>query len=126
MTPLDTATQPGSSAPENTPPEKGLPYKWVALSNTTIATFMATVNGSIILISLPAIFNGININPLTSFQYLLWMLMGYGVVTATLLLSFGRLSDMYGRVRLYNIGFAIFTAGSLLLFLIPGMPAQSR
>ncbi len=80
---------------------------------------MATVNGSIILISLPAIFNGISINPLTSFQYLLWMLMGYGVVTATLLLSFGRLSDMYGRVRLYNIGFAIFTLGSILLFLTP-------
>jgi EmrB/QacA subfamily drug resistance transporter len=98
----------------------GIHYKWVALSNTTIATFMATVNGSIILISLPAIFNGISIDPLTSFQYLLWMLMGYGVVTATLLLSFGRLSDMYGRVRLYNIGFAIFTAGSVLLFLTPG------
>jgi len=94
-------------------------YKWVALSNTTIATFMATVNGSIILISLPAIFNGINIDPLTSFQYLLWILMGYGIVTATLLLSFGRLSDIYGRVRLYNIGFAIFTAGSILLFLTP-------
>ena len=101
-------------------PGSGIHYKWVALSNTTIATFMATVNGSIILISLPAIFNGISINPLTSFQYLLWMLMGYGVVTATLLLSFGRLSDMYGRVRLYNIGFAIFTAGSILLFLTPG------
>jgi EmrB/QacA subfamily drug resistance transporter len=91
----------------------------VALSNTTIATFMATVNGSIILISLPAIFNGINIDPLTSFQYLLWILMGYGIVTATLLLSFGRLSDIYGRVRLYNVGFAIFTAGSILLFLTP-------
>ncbi|MFY9750197.1 MAG: MFS transporter [Methanoregula sp.] len=95
-------------------------YKWIALSNTTIAMFMAAVNGSIILISLPAIFNGININPLTSFQYLLWILMGYGIVTATLLLSFGRLSDIYGRVRLYNIGFAIFTAGSILLFLTPG------
>jgi EmrB/QacA subfamily drug resistance transporter len=106
------------SPPAGTGP--GIHYKWVALSNTTIATFMATVNGSIILISLPAIFNGISIDPLTSFQYLLWMLMGYGVVTATLLLSFGRLSDMYGRVRLYNIGFAIFTAGSLLLFLTPG------
>jgi len=115
---VDTTQAPGSTVPE-THQEHGLPYKWVALSNTTIATFMATVNGSIILISLPAIFNGISINPLTSFQYLLWMLMGYGVVTATLLLSFGRLSDMYGRVRLYNIGFAIFTAGSLLLFLTP-------
>ena len=106
---------------ETTPPlsHPGLPYKWVALSNTTIATFMASMNGSIILISLPAIFNGISINPLTSFQYLLWMLMGYGVVTATLLLSFGRLSDMYGRVRLYNIGFLIFTLGSILLFLTP-------
>jgi len=101
------------------PAVKRIQYKWIALSNTTIATFMATVNGSIILISLPAIFNGISIDPLTSFQYLLWMLMGYGVVTATLLLSFGRLSDMYGRVRLYNLGFAIFTAGSLLLFLTP-------
>ena len=98
---------------------KGTSYKWVALSNTTIAMFMAAVNGSIILISLPAIFNGIHINPLTSFQDLLWILMGYGIVTATLLLSFGRLSDMYGRVRLYNIGFAIFTLGSLLLFLTP-------
>ncbi|WP_421909118.1 MFS transporter [Methanolacinia petrolearia] len=98
---------------------RGIQYKWVALSNTTIAMFMAAVNGSILLISLPAIFNGININPLTSFQYLLWILMGYGVVTATLLLSFGRLSDMYGRVRLYNIGFAIFTAGSILLFFTP-------
>lgn len=84
-----------------------------------MAMFMAAVNGSILLISLPAIFNGININPLGSFQYLLWILMGYGVVTATLLLSFGRLSDMYGRVRLYNIGFAVFTIGSILLFLTP-------
>jgi MFS family permease len=78
------------------------------------------VNGSIILISLPAIFNGINIDPFTSFQYLLWVLMGYSLATATLLLSFGRLSDMYGRVRLYNIGFAIFTLGSILLYLTPG------
>lgn len=98
---------------------RGIQYKWIALSNTTMAMFMAAVNGSILLISLPAIFNGININPLGSFQYLLWILMGYGVVTATLLLSFGRLSDMYGRVRLYNIGFAVFTIGSILLFLTP-------
>ncbi len=110
--------------PQNNAPDPEVPahdphYKWVALSNTTIAMFMAAVNGSILLISLPAIFNGIHINPLTSFQYLLWILMGYGIVTATLLLSFGRLSDMYGRVRLYNIGFAIFTIGSILLFLTP-------
>ncbi len=120
---LDTTAQPEpvSLTPAGVPaaPVRDPGYKWVALSNTTIAMFMAAVNGSIILISLPAIFNGINIDPLTSFQYLLWILMGYGIVTATLLLSFGRLSDMYGRVRLYNIGFAIFTAGSLLLFLTP-------
>ena len=121
---LDTPAQPVpvSPAPAGEPaaaPAHDPGYKWVALSNTTIATFMATVNGSIILISLPAIFNGINIDPLSSFQYLLWILMGYGIVTATLLLSFGRLSDIYGRVRLYNIGFAIFTAGSILLFLTP-------
>jgi EmrB/QacA subfamily drug resistance transporter len=111
--------KPGDSTPG--PGEKGMDYKWVALSNTTIGTFMATVNGSIILISLPAIFNGIQIDPLTSFQYLLWILMGYGVVTATLLLSFGRLSDMYGRVKMFNLGFGIFTIGSVLLFLTPGM-----
>ncbi|PAV13203.1 MFS transporter [Methanosarcina spelaei] len=94
-------------------------YKWIVLSITTIEMFMVSVNGSIILISLPAIFDGININPLTSFQYLIWVLMGYNLVTATLLLSFGRLSDMYGRVRLYNVGFAIFTFGSILLYLTP-------
>jgi len=94
-------------------------YKWVALSNTTLGVLMASVNGSITLISLPAIFNGIQIDPLTSFQYLLWILFGYSVVTATLLVTFGRISDMYGRVRLYNLGFAIFSAGSILLFLTP-------
>lgn len=94
-------------------------YKWVALSNTTLGVLMASINGTITLISLPAIFNGIHIDPLTSFQYLLWVLFGYSVVTATLLVTFGRLSDMYGRVRLYNLGFAIFTAGSILLYLTP-------
>ncbi len=94
-------------------------YKWIAMSNTFIATLMGTINTFIILIALPAIFNGIHIDPLDSFQYLLWILMGYGLVTATLLLSFGRLSDMYGRVKLFRLGFLIFTIGSLLLYLTP-------
>jgi MFS family permease len=94
-------------------------YKWVALSNTTLGVLMASINGTITLISLPAIFRGINIDPLSSFQYLLWILFGYSVVTATLLVAFGRISDIFGRVRLYNLGFAIFTAGSILLYLTP-------
>ena len=94
-------------------------YKWVALSNTTLGTLMASIDGTIVLIALPAIFRGINLNPLTSFQYLLWILFGYMIVTATLLVSFGRLSDMFGRVRLYNMGFAIFAFGSILLFITP-------
>lgn len=97
-------------------------YKWVALSNTTIGVLMATVNGTITLISLPAIFRGINLDPFQagSFVYLLWILMGFNIVTATLLVTFGRLSDIFGRVRLFNLGFAIFTAGSILLFITPG------
>jgi MFS family permease len=94
-------------------------YKWTAMSNTFIATLMASINTYIILIALPAIFNGIHIDPLNSFQYLLWILMGYGLVTATLLLSFGRLSDMYGRVKMFRLGFLIFTIGSILLYLTP-------
>ena len=80
---------------------------------------MGMINMSIVLISLPAIFNGIHIDPLNSFQYLLWILMGYGLVTATLLLSFGRLSDMYGRVKMFRLGFLIFTLGSILLYFTP-------
>ena len=94
-------------------------YKWVALSNTTMGTLMASIDGTIVMISLPAIFRGISINPLTSFQYLLWILFGYSVVTSTLLVTFGRISDMVGRVRLFNLGFAIFTGGSLLCTIVP-------
>jgi MFS family permease len=94
-------------------------YKWVALSNTTIGTLMAAIDGTIVLISLPAIFRGISIDPLTSFEYLLWILFGYSLVTSTLLVSFGRISDMYGRVRMFNLGFAIFTVGSLLCAATP-------
>ena len=94
-------------------------YKWVALSNTTIGMLMASIDATIVLIALPAIFRGIDINPFTSFQYLLWLMFGYSIITATLLVTFGRLSDMFGRVRLYNLGFAIFTVGSILLSLTP-------
>jgi MFS family permease len=97
-------------------------YKWIVLSNTTLGIFMAMLDGSIVEISLPAIFHGIGVNPLASGEsdYLLWTLMGYLVVIATLLVAFGRISDMFGRVRLYNLGFAIFAVGSILLYLVHG------
>lgn len=100
----------------------GSHYKWIALTNTTLGVLMASIDSSIVLISLPAIFNGIHVNPLAPGEtdYFLWILLGYMVVTATLLVTFGRISDMFGRVRLYNIGFAIFTVGSILLWLTPG------
>ena len=94
-------------------------YKWVALSNTTIGMLMASIDATIVLIAMPAIFRGINIDPFSSFQYLLWLMFGYSIVTATLLVTFGRLSDIFGRVKLYNLGFLIFTIGSILLFLTP-------
>jgi EmrB/QacA subfamily drug resistance transporter len=94
-------------------------YKWVALSNTTLGTLMASIDSTIVLIALPSIFRGINIDPFTSFQYMLWVLFGYSIVTATLLVTFGRLSDMFGRVKLYNLGFLIFTVGSILLSITP-------
>ncbi|GAA2649074.1 MFS transporter [Paractinoplanes durhamensis] len=96
-------------------------YKWVALSNTTLGNLLATINSSIVLISLPAIFKGIHVNPLDAgnVSYLLWMLMGYMLVTAVLVVTLGRLGDMYGRVKIYNAGFAIFTITSIILSLDP-------
>jgi MFS family permease len=96
-------------------------YKWVALSNTTLGTLIATINSSIVLISLPAIFNGIQLNPLSpgNVSYLLWMLMGYMLATAVLVVTLGRLGDMFGRVRIYNAGFALFTVTSIALSLDP-------
>ena len=96
-------------------------YKWIALSNTTLGILMASLNSSIVLIALPTIFNGIHINPLTpgNTSFLLWILMGYMVITSTLLVTCGRISDMFGRVRMYTIGFAVFTVGSILLTLTP-------
>jgi MFS family permease len=100
---------------------RGVAYKWIALSNTTLGVLMASLNGTILIISLPAIFRGIHVNPLAAGQtgLLLWILLGFNVATTILLVSFGRISDTYGRVRLYNLGFAIFTFGSILLFLTP-------
>ncbi|WOP19057.1 MFS transporter [Raineyella sp. LH-20] len=96
-------------------------YKWVALSNTTLGALMASINGSIVLIAMPAIFNGIHLNPLEAgnVSYLLWMLMGYMLVTAVLVTTFGRLGDLYGRVRIYNLGFLVFTVGAIALSVDP-------
>src|SRR6202050_2463034 len=92
-------------------------YKGIALSNTTIGMLMATINASIMLIALPDIFRGIGVNPLQpgNTSLLLWLLMGYLVVTAVLVVSFGRLGDMFGRVRMFNLGFALFAVFSVLL-----------
>jgi MFS family permease len=94
-------------------------YKWIALSNTTIGMLMATINASIMLIALPDIFRGIGVNPLQpgNTSLLLWLIMGYLVVTAVLVVSFGRLGDMFGRVRMFNLGFALFALFSIMLSL---------
>jgi MFS family permease len=96
-------------------------YKWTVLSNTTLGGLLASLDGSILLISLPVIFKGLGVNPFSvaSFPLLIWLLLGYGVVTATLLVTVGRLSDMWGRARMYNFGFAVFSTGSILLFVEP-------
>ena len=92
-------------------------YKWVALSNTTLATLIATIDLSVVLIALPDIFRGIHINPLLpgNTTYLLWLLLGFMVVTAVLVVTLGRLGDIFGRVRIYNLGFVIFTVFSIAL-----------
>src|ERR1700692_2443742 len=97
--------------------ELGPRYKWIALSNATLGMLMATINQSIVLIALPDIFHGIGLNPLSpgNTSYLLWMFMGFLVVSAVLVVSFGRLGDMFGRVRMYTLGFAIFSVASIFL-----------
>jgi len=92
-------------------------YKWLVLSNTTLGVLMVTIDSSIALISLPEIFNGIRLDPLApqNTSYFLWVLMGYLVVTAVMVVNFGRLGDMYGRSRMYNLGFAFFTFFSIML-----------
>ncbi len=101
----------------NAPPTQNrVHYKWIALSNTTISVLLASINVSSVILALPVIFRGLKINPLDqgSFTYLLWLLLGYMLVSAVLVVTLGRLGDMFGRTRMYNLGFAIFTAGSLL------------
>ena len=96
-------------------------YKWIVLSNTTLGMLVATINASIVIISLPDIFRGLNLDPLSpgNVSYLLWMLMGFLLVTAVLVVTLGRLGDIYGRVRIYNLGFVVFTIGSVALAIDP-------
>jgi MFS family permease len=100
---------------------EGSRYRWVALSTVTLGTLMVFINQSIVLISLPDIFRGISLNPLTpgNTGYMLWMLMGFMVVLAVLVVTLGRVGDMFGRVKIFNLGFAVFTAFSVLLALTP-------
>jgi MFS family permease len=100
-----------------------LEYKWIVLINTTVGMLMAAINQTIVLISLPAIFSGLHVDPLAPGQsnLLLWMLVGYSAVTTVLLVTFGRIADIFGRVRIYNLGFVVFTVGSLLCAMTPSL-----
>ncbi len=118
---------PSSGGPLNSGPSNGGPpsqtptapdrYKWIALSNVTLGVLLATLDGSITLIAMPDIFRGIHLDPLVPANsfYLLWMILGFLVVTSVLIVSLGRLGDMYGRVKMYNLGFVIYTIASLVL-----------
>jgi MFS family permease len=116
-----TRSQPAGMPTGGIPESRDDRYKWVALSNTTMAVFMSQLDGSIVLISLPAIFRGIHLDPLASGNvvYLLWMIMGYRLVQAVLVVTVGRFGDMFGRVRIYNAGFVVFTIASILLSFDP-------
>ena len=96
-------------------------YKWVALTNTLLASLLATIDASIMLIAMPDVFRGIGLDPLAPSNsfYLLWMILGFLVVTSVLVVSLGSLGDMYGRVRTYNLGFVIYTVASLILAVDP-------
>src|ERR1700756_305145 len=99
------------------PDPRGENYKWIALSNVTLGVLLATIDLSITIIAMPDIFRGIHLDPLvpSNSLYLLWMILGYMIVGSVLIVSLGRLGDMFGRVRMYNLGFVIYTAASLLL-----------
>jgi len=119
------AERPGTNTTTNVSPRRWSRdhpgYKWVALSNTTVGMLLATVNSSIVLISLPAIFRGIGLDPLAAgnFSYLLWMIMGFLLVSAVLVVTLGRLGDMFGRVKIYSLGFVVFAISSVALALVP-------
>jgi MFS family permease len=112
-----TGTSEAAGVPTSPARPLGRHYKWIALSNTTLGVLMATINQSIVLIALPDVFRGIGLDPLSpgNTSYLLWMFMGFLVVSAVLVVSFGRLGDMFGRVRMYNMGFAVFAVASVFL-----------
>ncbi len=105
----------------NSPGGRGDAYRWIALSNTTLAMVMATIDGSIVIVAMPAIFRGIGLNPLTpgNVTYLLWMMMGYLLVQSILVVTLGRLGDIFGRVKIYNLGFVVFTLASIGLSFDP-------
>jgi MFS family permease len=109
-----TSATPPRSGQAHTPSDS---YKWIALSNTTLGVLLATLDASITLIAMPDIFRGIHLDPLVPANsfYLLWMILGFLVVSSVLIVSLGRLGDMYGRVRIYNLGFLIYTVASVFL-----------
>ena len=113
-----TSAEVGAHRPKPPKPDS---YAWVALANTTAAIFMASLDGSVVIIALPAIFKGINLDPLSAgnISYLLWMIMGYRLVQAVLVVNLGKLGDMFGRVKMYNAGFVVFTIASVLLSFDP-------
>jgi MFS family permease len=114
----DVVTDQQAASPKDSP---GGRYKWIALSNTTLSMSMATIDASIVIIAMPAIFRGIGLNPLTAgnVTYLLWMIIGYLLVQSVLVVTLGRLGDMFGRVKIYNLGFVVFTFASIGLSLDP-------
>ena len=113
------------SAPTPAPSHHRVPYKWIVLSCTTFGVLAAVINASSLLIALPAVFRGIHLDPLdpANFTYLLWILMGFGLVAAALVVTAGRVGDMYGRVRMFKLGFVIFTAAAVGLTLVWGSGA---
>jgi MFS family permease len=106
-----------STVPESSAAPVGARYKWVVLSNMLLAGLIVSIDSTIVLIGLPSIFRGVGVDPLAAgnTKYMLWMIMGFLIVTAVLVVSLGRLGDIYGRVRVYNMGFAVFTVFSILL-----------